>query len=113
MVEEAGALEAEACPRGFPPRDRVVADQRVQVAPIVKASAAKAPVHRLFEVQAARSPDAIAVSCGDRHLTYRELDARANRLARRLRARGVGPESRVGLCAERSAELVVGLLAIL
>src|SRR5438477_13039712 len=85
----------------------------VRGGPIVPGPAAKAPVHRLFEAQAARTPDALALTCGDRHWTYRELDARARRLARRLRGLGVGPEVLVGLCAERSAELVVGLLAIL
>jgi amino acid adenylation domain-containing protein len=71
------------------------------------------PLHRRFERQAARAPHAVAVSCGDERLTYGELDERANRLARRLRARGVGPEARVGLCLERGIDAVVGILAIL
>ncbi|HYO12242.1 MAG TPA: amino acid adenylation domain-containing protein, partial [Thermoanaerobaculia bacterium] len=70
-------------------------------------------LHRLFEVQAALRPEAVAVVCGDEALTYGELAGEARRLAAALRARGVGPESRVGLCAERSVELVVGLLGIL
>ena len=70
-------------------------------------------VHELVEAQAARSPDSVAVICGDEQLTYRELDGRANRLAHHLRARGVGPETPVGLCAERSLPLIVGLLGIL
>ncbi len=69
--------------------------------------------HHAIEAQAARTPDAVAVGFGDRTLTYRELDARANRLAHRLRALGVGPETLVGLCVERSAEMVVGLLGVL
>ncbi|HEX8149148.1 MAG TPA: condensation domain-containing protein, partial [Pyrinomonadaceae bacterium] len=56
-------------------------------------------LHELFERQARRTPDAVAVEYDGRGLTYAELNARANRLARRLRALGVGPESRVGLCA--------------
>src|SRR5438067_6962617 len=88
-------------------------DVRVRGVPTLKGPAAKAPVHRLCEAQAARTPEAPALSCGDQHWTYRELDARAGRLARRLRTLGVGPDVLVGLCAERSAELVVGLLAIL
>ena len=70
-------------------------------------------IHRLFEQQARRRPDAIALVHGERELTYGELDARANRLAHQLIARGVRPDARVGLCAERSIELVIGLLAIL
>ncbi len=69
--------------------------------------------HQLFEAQVARAPDAPAVSTGDTTLTYRELDARANQLAWHLRSLGVGPETRVGLCVERSAEFVIGMLAVL
>ncbi|HYU34240.1 MAG TPA: amino acid adenylation domain-containing protein, partial [Thermoanaerobaculia bacterium] len=70
-------------------------------------------LHRWFAAQVARTPDAVAVVCADERLTYAELDARANRLARRLRRLGVEPEARVGICVERSLELVVGLLGIL
>jgi amino acid adenylation domain-containing protein len=70
-------------------------------------------VHQLFEAQLERSPDAVAVVFGDESLTYGELNGRTNRLARRLRAMGVGPEVLVGLCVERSLEMVVGLLGIL
>jgi len=69
--------------------------------------------HHLFEQQVARTPDAVAVSFEDQQLTYRELDARANQLAWHLKASGVGPEVRVGLCVDRSLELVVGILGIL
>ncbi|WP_432108394.1 amino acid adenylation domain-containing protein [Streptomyces sp. AA1529] len=67
----------------------------------------------LFEEQAARHPDAVAVRHGDRELTYAQLNARANRVAHHLRDRGVGPDVLVGLCADRSVELVTGLLGIL
>ncbi|MDG9723711.1 non-ribosomal peptide synthetase [Streptomyces sp. DH41] len=67
----------------------------------------------LFERQAARRADEVAVVYDGTTLTYGELNARANRLARHLIARGVGPESLVGVCLERSAELVVALLAVL
>ncbi|HKP75085.1 MAG TPA: amino acid adenylation domain-containing protein, partial [Longimicrobiaceae bacterium] len=70
-------------------------------------------LHELFEAQARRTPDADAVVFGERRMTYRELDARAGRLARRLRRLGVGPEVRVGLCVHRGDEMVVALLAIL
>jgi len=71
------------------------------------------PVQRLFELQAERTPDAPALVFGEQQLDYAELNRRANRLAHRLRERGVGPEVLVGIAAERSMELVIGLLAIL
>jgi amino acid adenylation domain-containing protein len=70
-------------------------------------------LHQLFEAQAARTPDAIALIFADQALTYAELNARANQLAYALIARGVGPETRVGICLERSPKLVIGLLAVL
>jgi non-ribosomal peptide synthetase component F len=70
-------------------------------------------IHELFEMQAARTPDAVAVVCGDGSLTYRELNRRANRLANRLRALGVGPEVLVGLYLERSLDLLIGVLGVL
>ncbi|TKC90315.1 amino acid adenylation domain-containing protein [Trinickia terrae] len=71
-------------------------------------------VHGLFEAQAARTPDATAVSHEGRSLSYGELNACANRLAHRLIALvGVRPDARVAICVERSLEMVVGLLAIL
>ncbi|HEX6042688.1 non-ribosomal peptide synthase/polyketide synthase, partial [Longimicrobium sp.] len=73
----------------------------------------RVPVHALFEEQAARTPDAVAVVLGDDVLTYAALNARSNQLAHHLRARGVGPETRVGLCLERGLEMVVAVLAIL
>ncbi|MCP4663167.1 MAG: amino acid adenylation domain-containing protein, partial [bacterium] len=68
---------------------------------------------QLFERQAARTPDAVAVVCGSRQLSYRELNERANGLAHRLHALGIGAEDRVGIRLERSPELVVGVLAVL
>ena len=70
------------------------------------------PVHRLIERRAEQNPDAIAVAYRDVRLTYAELNNRSNRLARHLQNLGVGPESRVGLAVERSADMVVGILAI-
>ncbi len=70
-------------------------------------------IHQLFEAQAQLTPQATAVVFADEHLTYRELNARANQLAHYLQALGVGPEVLVGICVERSPEMVVGLLAIL
>ena len=70
-------------------------------------------VHGLVAARAAAAPDATAVVCGEETLSYGELNARANAVAHRLRERGVGPEVCVGVCAERSAELVVACLAVL
>jgi surfactin family lipopeptide synthetase C len=70
-------------------------------------------IHQLFEEQAARTPESPALVWRDSRLSYRELDAEANRVAHGLRARGVGPDVLVGLCMERSVEMVVGLLGIL
>src|SRR5262249_5073449 len=72
-----------------------------------------ATLPELFEAQVARTPDAVAVVFADGTLTYGELNARANQLAHHLRALGVGPEVVVGLCVERSLELLIGLLGIL
>ncbi|WP_316522805.1 non-ribosomal peptide synthetase [Kitasatospora brasiliensis] len=81
------------------------ADQRV--------TPVEATVHQLFERQAARTPDALAVSAGDVHLTYAEVNERANRLAHHLRSHGVGAEDLVGMCLERGADLLPTLLGIL
>ncbi|MDR3388749.1 MAG: amino acid adenylation domain-containing protein, partial [Rudaea sp.] len=70
-------------------------------------------VHELFAEQAERTPNAAAVVCDGEQLTYAELDRRSNQLAHYLRGRGVGPENVVGLCVERSMEMVVALLGIL
>ncbi|WBC15022.1 amino acid adenylation domain-containing protein [Micromonospora sp. WMMA1998] len=70
-------------------------------------------LHRMVGAQAARTPDAEAVRHGDATLSYRDLDAAANRLARVLLARGVGVGDRVGVCLPRTPELVVALLAVL
>ena len=70
-------------------------------------------IHGLFEQQASKTPDAVAVSFQNQQLTYGELDRRATYLASELGMLGVGPEQAVGICTHRSIEMVVGLLAIL
>ncbi len=70
-------------------------------------------VPRLVAVQAASTPDAVALVAGDQALTYRELNRQANQLAHYLRTLGVGPNVLVGCCVERSPDMVVGLLGIL
>jgi amino acid adenylation domain-containing protein/non-ribosomal peptide synthase protein (TIGR01720 family) len=66
-----------------------------------------------FERQVDKTPDAVALSFGETHLSYAELNARANLVAYELQDRGVGPESLVGVCVERSAELVIAILGVL
>ncbi|MFL5353941.1 amino acid adenylation domain-containing protein, partial [Archangium sp.] len=73
----------------------------------------EACLHQLVEAQVERTPGAVALVFEGQSLTYRELDARANQLAWHLRSLGVGPEVRVGLCLERSLEMVIALLATL
>ena len=70
-------------------------------------------IQQLFEAQVERTPDAVAVVCENEQLTYRELNRRANQLAHLLQKLGVGPENLVGICVERSLEMIVGLLGIL
>lgn len=70
-------------------------------------------IHQLFEEQVEQTPDAIAVVFEDEQLTYQELNQRANQLARHLQGLGVQPDVLVGICVERSLEMVVGLLGIL
>ena len=98
------------CIRDRPP------DERRQVLELWNATAVEPPsalAHELFEAQAMRTPDRVAVSVGALSLTYAELDGRANRLARHLQALGVGPDALVGLCVRRSPQMLVGLLGVL
>ncbi|UFH28619.1 non-ribosomal peptide synthase/polyketide synthase [Pseudomonas sp. CIP-10] len=76
-------------------------------------AAAPAAVHQLIAEQARRQPQAVALLIGDQQLSYGQLEARANQLAHRLRALGVGPDVLVGIALERSLDMVVGLLGIL
>ncbi|MET1537260.1 AMP-binding protein, partial [Burkholderia sola] len=70
-------------------------------------------VHRLFEQQVDERPQATALVFGDECISYAQLNRRANRLAHRLMAEGVGAEVRVGIAVERSVEMVVAVLAVL
>ncbi|MCY9731803.1 amino acid adenylation domain-containing protein, partial [Paenibacillus apiarius] len=70
-------------------------------------------IHQLFEEQAERTPDQAAVVYEESQLTYRELNTKANQLARTLRAEGVQPDQLVGILAERSLEMIIGILAIM
>src|SRR5262249_19598443 len=90
-------------------------NQRTQFDESLNATAAEypadTPLGMLIEQQVARTPNAVAVT-GNESLTYRELNARANRLANALIKLGVGPDSLVGVCLERSVDLVVALVAV-
>ncbi len=70
-------------------------------------------IHEIFEQQVEKSPDAVAVVCGNDVLTYRELNERANQVAHGLIERGVGPDVLVGICVERSLEMLVAIVGIL
>ena len=70
-------------------------------------------IHHLVEDRVLKTPEAIAIIFEDRHLTYQELNHRANQLAHYLQSLGVKPETLVGVCIERSLEMVVALLAVL
>src|SRR5438309_11349763 len=99
--------------------DHLPDTKRTRLAELLRSSTGGLPrapgegLHDRFAAQARRTPDAIALSCGEQSLTYCALDLLSNRMARRLREAGAGPESLVALCAERSVEVIVWLLAIL
>src|SRR5262249_34805022 len=110
---EAAVADADAPVRRLP---MVSAVERQRVLEAFNATARALPectVVDLFEAQAARTPEAEAVVFGDESLSYRELNARANRVAHELMARGVEPDTLVGVSMERSAEMIVALIGIL
>jgi amino acid adenylation domain-containing protein len=74
---------------------------------------AGACIHEVIEAQVERTPDAVAIVFAEEHVTYAELNRRANRLAHHLRSLGVGADVRVGICMERSSAMMVAILAIL
>ncbi len=95
---------------------RAVIEQRIPLGPWALGPAVEPShccLHEAFEAWAARQPEAIAVEHLGRSITYRELNARANRLARHLRHLGVRPGGRVGLYVQRSLEMVIGMIAVL
>jgi amino acid adenylation domain-containing protein len=96
-------------PLGDAERDRVL----VQSNGPLMAYPRESTIHQLFEAQAKRAPEAVAVVLEEVSVTYAEMNARANRLARFLRGQGVGPDTRVAICVERGVPMVVGLWAIL
>ncbi|HVG18217.1 MAG TPA: amino acid adenylation domain-containing protein, partial [Blastocatellia bacterium] len=94
----------------------LTAPQRLQIIRQWNDTAAPYPrqcVHELVELRAEADPGATAVECGGRSMSYGEMNGRANQVARRLMSEGAGVEARVGICAERSIEMVVGQLGIM
>jgi amino acid adenylation domain-containing protein len=114
MLLEAAAAHPEACIGELPMLGQ---EERDRLLEIWNDTAGEYPVdrclHELFCEQAAKTPDAIALIHDERELSYGQLDRRSNQLARYLKELGVGPEVIVGLCVERSFDMVVGLLGIL
>src|SRR5689334_4591622 len=91
----------------------LVSKEEIDHAKPWREKASQQTLHHLFEAQVERVPNAIALSFKNERMTYAELNERADQLAHQLRALGVGPEVLVGLCLERSLELVIGILGIL
>ncbi|MFJ3484099.1 amino acid adenylation domain-containing protein [Pseudomonas sp. NPDC090202] len=81
--------------------------------PASRTATERVPAHVLFEAQTARQPDAPALLFGDTVLSYAQLNARANQLARHLRTLGIGPDVLVGIAVERGLDMIIGLLAVL
>jgi amino acid adenylation domain-containing protein len=115
MVREVSDFTREVHPEHRPVAP--TPEERRQLIEEWNATAADYPrdrlTHELFADQAARTPDAVAVTAGDAALTFAELEGRANRVAHRLRQLGVGPDDRVALALNRSPELVAALLGVL
>ncbi|MEO5726166.1 MAG: condensation domain-containing protein, partial [Byssovorax sp.] len=109
-----GIVADPACPIGALPlltpaeRTRMIADWNATAMEYPRTGA-----HHLIEAQTDAAPDAVAIACEGRELTYRELDRRGNQLARYLRRRGAGPGVRVGISIDRSIDMVVAALAVL
>ena len=110
---EAVVTDPEKCVRELPLVSEEVRAETVERWNDTRVPYPECAIHELFEAQAQRTPSAVAVEFGRSKLTYRELNARANRLAHDLRTLAVGPGTLVGIATTRSLEMVVGLLAVL
>lgn len=119
LLDQAATLAEQACKQSDAPLQSISAlseEQGAQLALLNKTAtqyAAPDLLHALFEEQAAKQPEAIAVEFGAQRLTYAELNCRANQLAHRLRREGIVPDAPVGLYIGRSLEAVIGMLGIL
>ncbi|MFL6203566.1 MAG: condensation domain-containing protein, partial [Thermoanaerobaculia bacterium] len=88
-------------------------EERLRLARVERRGHAEGLLHALFEAQARRTPEAVALVAGDDRLTYAELEERSARLAARLQSLGIGPETGVAVCQERTADLIISLLGVL
>jgi len=114
LILRAMVMDAEQTVRDIPLLSKTESHQILEVFNDTEADYPKDKlIHQLFEEQVARNSDAIAVVFEDQQLTYGELNAKANQLARYLRKLGVLPDTRVGICIEKSLDMIVSLLAIL
>jgi amino acid adenylation domain-containing protein len=113
VVLEAMVAEPGRCAREIPLVSAAERRQVLQEWNRTRVEYGQRCAHELFEEQVGRTPAAVAVEYEGKQLTYAELNRRANQLAHHLRSLGVGPEVRVGICMERSLEMMVGLLGIL
>ncbi|MFI5727008.1 amino acid adenylation domain-containing protein [Streptomyces cyaneofuscatus] len=109
----AGAIANPAAPVSALPLLTPAEEEIVGALNGVAAEDPKLAFHQLFEVQAEKTPDTVAVRSHQASLTYRELNEHANRLARILRGHGIGPERTVAICMDRSVRLIVAVLAVL
>lgn len=109
LVRDPGRPVGDMALLSEPERHRILVDWNRTAWP----DGGPASLHEAFERQVARTPNDVAVEVGSETLSYRDLNERANRLARHLQSLGVGPESLVGILLGRGADLVIGLLAVL
>jgi amino acid adenylation domain-containing protein len=109
VVDDAGREIADLPLLGPDEERQVLVDWNSTAAPFPRGRG----LHELFATQAARTPDAPALIWGHERWTYRELDARAGRLARRLRRLGVGPEALVGIFTRRTSDMVTAMIAVM
>lgn len=114
LIEAEFVNDQEKCVGSLP---LVTAQERLQLLSLWSSrdpvDEVKHTLHRMFEAQCERTPDALAVSFGDEQISYRDLNCRANRVAHALRARGVPRNGLVGLCLDRGIDLIIAMLGIL
>lgn len=109
MVRDPNARYETFCPMSAAERQKLLTDWNHTESTYPRTTS----LHQCVEQQVRRTPDAVALICGEDSLTYAELNRRANRLAHHLTQQGVGPDALIGLCINRTPEMVIAMLAIL